>query len=151
MTMELVVDRFYRSAGYTLGKFSAAKQFLCFTLEDPYSPVKVAGQTRIPAGRYEMVLRPEGTKYQKYLTKFGDWQRPGMLYIKNVPGFEWILIHPGNTAKDTEGCLLVGDQPSYLSGSITNSASVYRTIYTEISEVIKRNERVFIEYQDNDR
>src|SRR5689334_6988148 len=109
--MELIVDRFKLTSDHTLGRLlyhgglvssEPIARFLCFTLEDVYRAVKVPGETRIPAGRYEIKLRPEGGKYGKYVDRFGEWQKPGMLHVTNVPNFEWILIHPGNSIKDTE-------------------------------------------------
>jgi hypothetical protein len=168
--MRLVVDRFYSTREFTLGKLSLVPKdnenaiievrgkmisppgiFLCFTLEDPYQDQKIMGHTRIPEGTYEMVLRPEGGKYQKYLTKLGDWQRPGMLHIKNVPGFEWILVHPGNTTKDTEGCLLVGYGADQMTGTITTSTLAYTNIYKMIANVLVSGDKVSITYEDNDR
>lgn len=166
--MELVVDRFKQAADHTLGRLMVQKplprpgtsnsdinvlyiprEFLCFTLEDIYRPVKVMGQTRIPAGRYEIKLRPEGGKYQKYVMRFGEWQKPGMLHITNVPNFEWILIHPGNTMKDTEGCLLVGD--AYDGGAVLRSVEAYQRIYDLVSSKLLDGEKVYITYEDNDR
>jgi hypothetical protein len=123
---------------------------LCFTLEDIFRRVKVPGETRIPAGRYEIKLRTEGLKYQKYLARFGEWQKPGMLWITNVPNFEWILIHPVADAKDTEGCLGVGD--GYLpEGTMAASSVAYERIYKLISARLLAGEKVFITFEDNDR
>jgi hypothetical protein len=163
--MELIVDRFKQTADHTLGRLllisgirwrhpsgcpDSVYQFLCFTLEDVFRSVKVAGQTRIPAGRYEIKLRPEGGKYTKYLARFGLWQEPGMLHITNVPGFEWILMHPGATHKDTDGCLILGD--GYLpEGTIAQSSVAYERVYKMIAARMLAGERVFITYEDNDR
>lgn len=153
--MELIVDRFKLTSDHTLGRlleesFTRRRWFHCFTLEDVYRAVKVPGSTRIPAGRYEIKLRPEGGKYAKYLERFGEWQKPGMLHVRDVPGFEWILIHPGNSVKDTEGCLLVGD--GYASpGVLEESRAAYERIYKLVSERLRSGEKVFITYEDNDR
>lgn len=166
--MELIVDRFKLTPDHTLGRLIEERmplkptadsdinvlcpnvKFLCFTLEDIYRPVKVMGQTRIPAGRYEIKLRPEGGKYAKYYDRFGEWQKPGMLHITNVPNFEWILIHPGNSVRDTEGCLLVGDGYD-AAGVLEGSRDAYERIYKLISARLIAGERVFITYEDNDR
>lgn len=162
--MQLITDRFAHSSTHTLGRLmqrydqsvpygykTYIDKFWCFTLEDPWQATKIQGNTRIPAGKYEIVLRPEGGKYRQYLDRFGEWQKPGMLWIKDVPGFDWILIHPGNTPKDTEGCLLVGRGYDYRNGSITDSVDAYVDIYSKISKALQAGEKVTIEYQDNDR
>lgn len=157
--MELIVDRFKAAPTHTLGRLLWCAggnsrlrdaSFMCFTLEDVYRQVKVPGQTRIGAGRYEMKLRPEGPKYEKYLKRFGAWQQPGMLHVTNVPNFEWILFHPGATDVDTDGCTVVGD--GYLpEGTVLQSSTAYERIYKLISARLLAGEKVYITYEDNDR
>lgn len=152
--INLAVLRLKQGPNYTRGMLVQgldydAFNFLCDTLEDVHRDVKVPGETRIPAGVYELRLRAEGGKYKKYLDRFGEWQRPGMLHVTNVPGFEWILIHPGNTPKDTEGCLLVGD--GYDAGAVMQSVAAYERIYKHIVEYMNNGERVWITYVDADR
>ena len=79
----------------------AEKEFLCYILEDEHRDVKVAGETRIPAGRYEIKLRPpeQGNVNAKYMSKFPDMHK-GRLWLQDVPGFTWIYIHIGNTDDD---------------------------------------------------
>lgn len=149
--MQLIVERFCAGGTYTLGRLKNNNKHMCFTMEDPYQAQKIQGNTRIPAGKYELVLRAEGGKYRQYLDRFGVWQKPGMLWVKDVPGFEWILIHPGNTAKDTEGCLLVGMGFDWRGQSVTDSVTAYTEVYSEIEEALTNGVRVTIEYIDNDR
>src|SRR5688500_1725133 len=75
-------------------------EFRCFTREDQKQAVKVPRETRIPAGTYKIKLRAEGSMQAKYSELYG-WHRHGMLWLQDVPGFEWIYIHPGNTDADT--------------------------------------------------
>ena len=84
------------------------KEFLCYTLEDEYRQSKIYGETRIPAKQYYVELRKEGGYNEKYKKRFADIHE-GMLHITNVPNFNWILIHCGNTDDNTDGCILVGD------------------------------------------
>ena len=70
--------------------------FTCWTLEDVVRPVKIPGETAIPAGRYDVRLSLS-QRFQKLLPE-----------ILTVPGFTGIRIHAGNTQADTAGCLLVG-------------------------------------------
>jgi hypothetical protein len=81
--------------------------------------VKVKGETRIPAGRYQVTLRTEGGFHSKYSEKYGEMHK-GMLWVRDVPGFEYILIHTGNTDEHTAGCLLVGNT-SDLKGFVGSS------------------------------
>lgn len=159
LTMYLIVDRFYGTQDCTLGRLllwskrpdnTGQETFLCFTLEDAWRATKVAGKTRIPAGTYEIKLRPEGGKYQKYVALY-PWIKPGMLHITNVPGFEWILIHPGNTVEHTEGCLLVGYGSTIPTASISYSVDAFKDLYTKVVSAMTAGEAVFIEYQDNDK
>ena len=92
--MELRVERTDFSETSTIGKLYVDDQFECYTLEDKVRPVKIKGKTAIPAGRYEVIVN--------FSQRFG---RMLPLFL-NVPNFEGVRIHPGNTAADTEGCIL---------------------------------------------
>ena len=83
-------------------------KFLSYTLEDEYRNEKKAGETRIPKGEYKIQLRTVGGFHENYKKRFSSIHT-GMLHIVDVPGFEYILIHCGNTDEHTAGCLLVGD------------------------------------------
>ena len=126
-------------------------KFLCYTLEDQAQTQKVYGETRIPAGLYEVKLRTVGGKHAAYAAKYGAMHK-GMLWLQDVPGFEFILIHVGNTDDDTEGCLLVGDsavENVVGEGSIGSSVNAYKRIYPPIAESIARGEKVTIRYIDH--
>lgn len=94
--MELTLIRTDFTEESTIGELSINGKFECFTLEDKVRPVKIKGFTAIPAGSYEVVI-----------TFSERFQRPLPLLL-NVPNFDGIRIHAGNTAKDTDGCILVG-------------------------------------------
>ena len=79
----------------------------------------------------------------------------GMLWVRDVPGFEYILIHTGNTDEHTSGCLLVGDTQQQnitksKSGFIGASTDAYKRIYPAIAEVLERGDEVEISYIDYD-
>lgn len=142
--------RYFSNATWTIGVMLFNDRAQCFTLEDAYRPDKIKGQTRIPQGVYELGLKPIGT------SKFDnrDWNKPplryyGMMQVLNVPGFSDILIHPGNTSEDTEGCLLVGMAATM--GSIQESVKAYMKIYPLIADTLKRGERVTITLKDKDQ
>jgi hypothetical protein len=125
--------------------------FVCFGLEDEYREEKVSKETRIPAGTYRVTLRTEGTHHSKYLKRYPDFHK-GMLHIKDVPNFKWILIHCGNTDEDTAGCLLVGSNISTEPGDmqITSSRAAYKRFYPMVVDAAA-NETLSITFLDNDR
>jgi hypothetical protein len=129
-----------------------ARKFLCFSLEDEFREKKVHGRTRIPAGTYEITLRREGGFHQRYAQTFKDIHQ-GMLWVRNVPNFEFILWHAGNDHTNTEGCLLVGDQLTQnvtRAGFLGSSQPAYRRIYPPIAAALQRGEKVFVTYIDYD-
>ena len=130
------------------------RKFLSYTLEDEYRDEKVSGKTRVPAGTYNITLRTEGGMYQNYTERFGSDFNKGMLWVRDVPGFEYILIHIGNTAEDTSGCLLVGDSQNNNQitdyGFIGSSTNNYKRIYPPISQVLVDGGEVEITYVDYD-
>ena len=83
-------------------------KFECYTLEDEYRTVKVMHETCIPEGTYPIEFRTVGGFDAKYTKRYGADFHKGMLWIRGVPEFEYILIHTGNTDSHTSGCLLVG-------------------------------------------
>ncbi len=106
----------------------------CFGLEDEPREVKVANETRIPAGKYPVGLRTEGSIHPRYALNFPDIHK-GMLWIKDVPGFEWIYFHIGNRDEHTAGCVLVA-QDAHIGplGSIElrNSRLAYIAFYERV-------------------
>lgn len=95
--MEIQVNRKWFSDKSTISEMLIDGVFQCFVLEDVERTEKVYGQTAIPVGRYRINITPS--------KRFGRL----MPLIEHVPGFEGIRIHWGNEAKDTEGCLLLGE------------------------------------------
>lgn len=130
----------------TIGMMHVNGKFAGFTLEDTNRDVKVAGETCIPTGKYEILLRPAGGMHAKYSSVYADAHH-GMLWLQDVPGFEWIYIHTGNTAGHTEGCILVGTtcDSTYGNQKILNSVVKYKELYADISGALLRGEQVTIE------
>jgi len=130
--------------------FRCKRKFLAYTLEDEQRDTKVYGETRIPNGTYKLGLRKEGGYNQKYSKRFSDIH-VGMLHVLDVPNFEYILIHCGNTDEHTAGCLLVGDSQENnqitKDGFIGKSTQAYKRIYPRIAEAIERGEEVTITYK----
>ena len=129
------------------------KKFLCYSLEDEYRNDKIMHETRVPAGTYQIKLRKEGGFNARYTKKYGDFHK-GMLHVQDVPGFEYILIHTGNTDEHTSGCLIVGDSQEnnqlLKNGFIGKSVQAYKRIYTPIAEALENGEEVTITYVDYD-
>ena len=155
--MKLKVLRFSSQEDSTSGLLfddnEIGLRFLCYTLEDERRSLKVKGETRVPAGTYKLVLRKEGGFHSRYKAKYGAWHR-GMLHVTDVPNFEFILIHTGNTDEHTAGCLLVGDSQEYniivKDGFVGKSTNAYKRIYSPIARAIEKGEEVTIEYIDLD-
>ena len=130
--------------------FRCKREILAYSLVDEYREEKKYGETRIPNGTYKLDLRKEGGYHQKYSKRFPDIHI-GMLHVLNVPGFEYILIHCGNTDEHTAGCLLVGDSQENnqitKDGFIGKSTQAYKRIYPRIAEAIERGEEVTIKYK----
>ena len=155
--MKLEVLRFSSQVDSTSGLLfevtDIKRHFLCYTLEDERRALKVKGETRVPAGTYKIELRNEGGFHQKYTKKYPGIHR-GMLHVTDVPNFEYILIHTGNTDEHTAGCLIVGDaQENNLllpDGFVGKSVNAYKRIYPSIAKAISQGEEVTITYIDYD-
>ena len=96
--MKLLLKRVSLQEKYTIGKLYVDGVKFCDTLEDKVRPFgeKVFGETAIPSGTYKIVIS-FSQRFQRRLP-----------LLLNVPMFDGIRIHPGNTAVDTHGCILVG-------------------------------------------
>lgn len=96
--MELTLKRDILANGYTLGLLSVDGKPYCYTVEDTVRDItdKIPGKTAIPYGRYKVIVNMSN-RFKKLMPLLID-----------VPGFEGVRIHSGNTAEDTEGCIIVG-------------------------------------------
>lgn len=142
--MELSLHRLTSSKDFTIGKLYVNGAFECYTLEDEARTVKVKGETRIPAGRYEVKLQKAGKLHDKYLVKFGETFHVGMLNIADVPNFAGVMFHIGNDDDDTEGCPLVGKRADHVKGYLYESEVAYRQFYAKVAEVLLCGEKVFV-------
>ena len=120
--MKLRLERFEFGDTFTIGKFYIDGVFHCFSLEDKVRQgEKVNGQTAIPAGTYSVII--------DLSTRFGK-QLP---HILGVPNFTGVRIHPGNTSKDTEGCILLGQ--NWTGGDfISNSKIAFNSFFEKLQE-----------------
>lgn len=140
--MELLLKRIARRETYTIGRLYVNGEMFCDTLEDTDRglrqdmavPVirakKRKGMTAIPTGRYRVTLDVKSPKYSKRKQyDFCDGYVPRLI---NVPCYEGVLIHIGNYARDTEGCILVGRNTKV--GAVLESTKTFRELY----EVLKK-------------
>jgi hypothetical protein len=131
--MKIDVVRFSHTATTTLGRLAVDGHFECYTLEDMVRPPglrKVWSQTAIPAGSYEVAVT--------YSTRFHEF----MPQLLNVPNFEGIRIHPGNTAADTAGCLLTGTAIAPNRERIFNSQRASHALFLKIEAALDRGEAI---------
>ena len=112
-TAEVMLWRTHFSDDGTLGMLYINGKFFCHTLEPrkrARGARKVPGKTAIPDGTYLLNLSRTSPRFSNY--KRYPWAKAWsgkMPMLCNVPGFNAILIHVGNTPNDTEGCILVGE------------------------------------------
>jgi hypothetical protein len=139
--MELELVRKTRSEISTIGDLAVNGQFECFILEDKDRGLtkdmtlselvskKVPGKTAIPSGRYEVAIT-FSERFQKMLPLLLD-----------VPAYAGIRIHPGNTAADTEGCLLPGTTKG--TDVVSNSRVAFAALFEKL-KAAAANEKIFI-------
>lgn len=106
--------------------------FQCFTLEDTIRDHKIAKETAIPSGRYELVIA-WSNRYQKPMPR-----------LLNVPFYQGILIHNGNTPAHTEGCLLVGRERK--PDAVYESILAFEAIFPKLKKLTESG-KVFIEIE----
>lgn len=133
--MKLKVERLWPKPSYTVGRLYVNGEFFCNTLEDVVRDLpkeqKVYGQTAIPPGTYKVVYN-YSPKFKRKLPRLLD-----------VPYFEGILIHPGNTAADSAGCILVGNNSAV--GRLSNSRATSDRLNALIEEAQDKGEDITIE------
>lgn len=152
--MKVTVERRWKKATYTIGVLFIDGIRYCETLEDrdrglrqgdsvaSIKSRKVYGETAIPAGTYGVTLNVTSPKYAAVAWY---WQlcRGKMPRLLNVTGFDGILIHPGNTALDSLGCILVGKNTKV--GRLTESKATFEEVYRRLKEAADRGEEITIE------
>ena len=137
--MRLTLRRIAKRDTYTIGRLyidDNPKPF-CDTLEDTergleqampldmIRKIKVPKETAIPTGTYELSMNLVSPKYSKKKAfAFTGGIMPRLL---NVPGWSGVLIHSGNTPKDSEGCILVGENK--VKGQVINSFATFNRLW----------------------
>lgn len=152
--MKLRVERKWPKATYTIGRLYVDDVFFCNTLEDrdrglkqtdPLEFIKsrkVYAETAIPKGTYGVAMNVTSPKYGAvaWYWKLCQGKMPRLL---SVPGFEGILIHPGSTALDSAGCLLVGNNTKV--GKLTESKATFEKLYKKMKSAYDKGEEIAIE------
>lgn len=128
--MDLKLIRKSFSENSTIGDLLVDGHYECYSLEDKVRPVKIKGMTAIPAGAYEVVIN--------YSQRFGKL----LPLLLNVPNFDGIRIHAGNTHLDTEGCILVGKSKHI--DFIGESREAFEALFNKLQAASFR-EKIFIE------
>lgn len=130
--MEITVIRKWKTEKSSIGELSINGVFECYTLEDKErnpKEKKVYGKTAIPKGKYEIAIT-FSNNFKTYLP-----------LLLNVPNYEGVRIHPGNTDADTLGCILVGSGKG--KDVITESRKAFSAVFKKMQAVAKK-EKIFI-------
>ena len=150
--MKLRLKRSHKLNNYTIGDLYIDNVFYCNTLEDTdrglnssmneqeIDTIKIKGKTAIPTGKYKItldIISPRFSNSSLYKSINGKLPR-----LLNVPGFDGILIHIGNTPKDTDGCILVGYNK--IKGQVLNSKDTFNDLYIKLLEAKSKGELISI-------
>ena len=135
--MRLTLKRLYKLQDYTIGRLYVDGVYFCDTLEDTdrgltsamflgtIQRLKRPGKTAIPSGTYFVDMKTVSPKF-----KLRKWAKPyggRVPRLQGVRGFDGILIHPGNTAADTDGCIIVGKNK--VKGKVVESVETYTQLF----------------------
>lgn len=152
-TLELLVDRKYKKETYTIGNLYVDGEWFCNTLEDKdrglkssmsleeINEAKVYAETAIPAGRYVVKMDAVSPKYNRvkwYKDNFGG----RMPRLENVKGFSGVLIHPGTTAVDSAGCIIVGLNKK--KGNVLESRATFTKLWKKLEEAYKSKKTIYL-------
>lgn len=129
--MNLTLKRDVRTPEFTLGEIFDEAGHVCYTVEDAVREEKIPGKTCIPAGRYKIIIT-HSNRFKRLLPLLLD-----------VPQFAGIRIHPGNTAFDTEGCILPGRART--ESGVAESRLAFNELHFMIAEALQGGEEVWIE------
>ena len=141
--MRILIDRKWKKNNYSIGKLYINGHYFCDTLEDKdrglkqsmelkeLKKLKIAKETAIPTGSYVLII--------SYSKKF----KRDLIAVLNVPAYSGIRFHSGNTAKDTEGCILVGKNTEV--GKVLNSRYYYENLHMMVKDALEKGEKVTLD------
>lgn len=124
--MELTLQRKTFNEKFTLGELFIDGVFFCYTVEDKVRDVKIKGVTAIAYGRYKMIVNMSN-RFKKE-----------MPLLLDVPFFDGVRVHSGNTAEDSEGCIIVGMVKT------DNGVGMSRVAFTKLMEKLKGQNNIYI-------
>lgn len=139
--MEILIKRIAKKNTYTIGKMYLNGVYFADTLEDKdrgltqsmsleeIKKIKIPGETAIPTGTYKVIVNMS-PKFKRLLPR-----------LLNVPGFDGILIHKGNSDKDTSGCVLLGENK--VVGRVVNSTPYEK----KLVQILKNEQDISITIQ----
>lgn len=145
--MKLLLKRQYKKLEYTIGKLYIDGKYFCDTIEDTVRDLhgtngkaKIYAKTAIPEGTYKVTMNVVSPKFRNV-----SWAKPyggKVPRLLNVPYFEGILIHVGNTEKNSAGCIIIGQNK--IKGQVINSVETFHNL---MKELLKDKNNITIEIQ----
>lgn len=150
--MELKLVRQYPKSEYTIGNLYINGEWFCNTIEDKdrglmqgmslelINKLKVYSETAIPIGRYRVTLDVQSQKFSTY--KKYEFCKGYLPRLVDVPGFSGILIHIGNKATQSAGCILVGVNRE--KGKVLDSEKTFKALYKILDEANQKGEEIWI-------
>ena len=139
--MQILIQRHALKEGYTIGRMEINGKYFCDTLEDTdrglresmteaeIAALKVKGATAIPTGTYRIDMQTRSPRFGRVLPR-----------LVSVKGYAGVLIHSGNTAADTEGCILVGENRE--RGKVLNSRATLEPLLVLLREAQAEGEEI---------
>jgi len=159
--MNFILQRYSNVAengGSTQGIFfekTLEYPFVCHSLEDEKRDVKVSGETRIPAGFYELKIWNDGQHPNQWVldhrAKYGEWFK-FPIEVTKVPGFTGVLIHTGIDQSHSEGCILLDDTIGNNTVDPANqgarSLQAVERFYEKVYPILESGGKAFLEVRD---
>ena len=139
--MQILIQRHALKEGYTIGRMEINGKYFCDTLEDTdrglresmteaeIAALKVKGATAIPTGTYRIDMQTRSPRFGRVLPR-----------LISVKGYAGVLIHSGNTAADTEGCILVGENRE--RGKVLNSRATLERLLVFLRAAQAEGEKI---------
>ena len=143
--MNLELKRIFKGENYTIGRLFIDGEYFCDTLEDPVRQLdsikdKIYSKTAIPTGKYKVSMSVVSPKYS--IRKSYNWCGGRLPRLLDVPFFEGILIHSGNTPDHTAGCILVGENK--VKGQVINSMNTLKNLWVKLNVADEVGEEIWI-------